>query len=199
SVANLAVNWRDGGRLREALPLLEEVVQWARKQPATVANRFAWVNGELGSTYELDQQFAKAESYHREAVERARQQFGPADPRTAGPLAVFGLNLLRQRKYSEAEPLLRDCLGLRQKAEPDAWTTFNTQSMLGGCLAGQKKYAEAEPLLREGYEGMKQREANIPPLGKPRLREAVERLVQLYDDWGQPEQAAQWRKKLEEK
>jgi hypothetical protein len=43
---------------------------------------------------------------------------------------------------------------------------------------------------------MKQREAKIPPAGKPRLGEAVERLVQLYDDWGQPKKSAPWRKKL---
>ena len=48
--------------------------------------------------------------------------------------------------------------------------------MLGGALLGQKKYAEAEPLLLAGYEGMKQREAKIPPEGKVRLTEALERL-----------------------
>jgi WD40 repeat protein/serine/threonine protein kinase len=114
-------------------------------------------------------------------------------------LAILGQNLLQQRKYADAEPVLRDCLALREKAEPDAWTTFNTRSMLGGSLLGQEKYAEAEPLLLQGYQGMKQRAAQIPPIGQPRLREAVERLVQLYDDWDKPEQAAEWRKKLEEK
>ena len=29
------------------------------------------------------------------------------------------------------------------------------------------------------------------------LIQAVERLVQLYDAWGQPDQAAKWRKELE--
>ena len=77
-------------------------------------------------------------------------------------------------------------------------TTFNTQSLLGGSLLGQKNYAGAEPLLLAGYEGMKEREAKIPPQGKPRLTEALERLVQLYDAWGKPDEAAAWRKRLEE-
>jgi WD40 repeat protein/tetratricopeptide (TPR) repeat protein len=196
SIANLGVNYRDAGRRREALPLLEEVVEWARKQPAPVANQFAWVTGALVETYEQGNELAKAEALHREELQRAQQQFGATDLRTAGPMAMLGLNLLRHRKYTEAEPLLRDCLAFREKAQPDVWTTFNAKSLLGGALLGQTKYAEAEPLLRQGYEGMKQREAKIPPLGKPRLREAVERLVQLYDEWGQPEKAAQWRKKL---
>ena len=111
-------------------------------------------------------------------------------------LASLGLNLLKQQKYAEAEPLLRECLTIREQNEPDDWTTFNTKSMLGGSLLGQKKYAEAEPLLLAGYEGMKQREEKIPPQGKVRLTEAIERLVQLYEATGKTDKAAEWRKKL---
>ncbi len=36
-----------------------------------------------------------------------------------------------------------------------------------------------------GHKGLKQREAKIPPQAKDlRLREALERLVQLCDAWG---------------
>ena len=74
-------------------------------------------------------------------------------------LAVF---LKSQNQLAEAEPLIREALTIREKTQPDAWTTFNTQSLLGGALLGQKKYAEAEPLLLKGYEGLKQRETTIP-------------------------------------
>ena len=43
---------------------------------------------------------------------------------------------------------------------------------------------------------MKAREVQIPPAGKPRLTEALERLVKLYDAWSKPNQAAEWREKL---
>ena len=86
---------------------------------------------------------------------------------------------------------------IRERTLPDDWSLFNTKSMLGGALAGQKKFQEAEPLLLEGYSGMKEREAKIPPAAKTRLAESLERLVQLYDAWGKPDQAAEWRKKLE--
>ena len=75
--------------------------------------------------------------------------------------------------------------------------TFNTRSQLGGALLGQKKYTDAEPLLLQGYEGMKQREAKIPAVGKVRLTEALEWLVQLYEATGRKDKAAEWRKKLE--
>ena len=63
---------------------------------------------------------------------------------------------------------------------------------------GQRRYADAEPLLKAGYEGMKEREAKMPAGAEVRLTEAVERLVQLDDAWGKPDQAKQWRQKLEQ-
>jgi eukaryotic-like serine/threonine-protein kinase len=63
------------------------------------------------------------------------------------------LRLLQLKVYADAEPLLRECLAIRQKMQPDDWRTFNTQSMLGGVLLGQKNYADVEPLLLQGYAG----------------------------------------------
>jgi tetratricopeptide (TPR) repeat protein len=65
--------------------------------------------------------------------------------------------------------------------------------MLGGSLLGQKKYAEAEPLLLSAYEGLKQREDHIAWGGKGNLKEALSRLVQLYEDTGRHDQAARWK------
>ena len=61
------------------------------------------------------------------------------------------MNLLQQQKWADAEPVLRECLAIREQKQPDAWTTFNTQVDARRRLLGQKKYAEAEPLLL-GYE-----------------------------------------------
>jgi hypothetical protein len=65
--------------------------------------------------------------------------------------------------------------------------------MLGGALLGQKKYADAEPLLRKGYEGMKRREKMIPDLGKIRLPEAVDRLIELYTATNKPDEVMKWQ------
>jgi hypothetical protein len=75
----------------------------------------------------------------------------------AQQLVTLGRNLLLQLKGSEAEGILREGLAIREKKEPDAWTTFNAQSVLGGALLLQKRYVEAEPLLLKGYKGMTQR------------------------------------------
>jgi len=93
--------------------------------------------------------------------------------------------------------MIRECLTIREQALPDDWSTFNAKSMLGGALLGQKKYAEAEPLLLDGYRGMQTRQATIPPPGRPRLPETMERLAQLYAATGNQAEAVAWRSKLE--
>jgi tetratricopeptide (TPR) repeat protein len=99
---------------------------------------------------------------------------------------------------AQAEKYLRDSLAIHVKMEPDAWTTFYIQALLGGTLLDQKKYAEAEPLLRQAYEAMKQREADIRPSARHRLTEALALLVRLYQETNQQEKAEAWRKKLKD-
>jgi hypothetical protein len=105
----------------------------------------------------------------------------------------MGLGLLQQHKWAEAEPPLRECLALRQKLQPGAWTTFNTQALLGGALLGQNKYDAAEPLLLAGYRGMKQREKGIPLQGATRIPEALDRLIALYTATNRPDEAKKWQ------
>jgi hypothetical protein len=105
----------------------------------------------------------------------------------------LGLSLLQAHAFPDAETLLRECLTIRERTQPDAWTTFNTKSLLGGALLGQKKYTAAEPLLLTGYEGMKQREKTIPPQGSIRIPEALDRLIELSTATNKPEEAKKWR------
>ena len=86
------------------------------------------------------------------------------------------------------------CLGIREKKEPDAWTTCNTKSLLGGALLGQQKYADAEPLLLQAYEGMKERADKLPlPLRRQRLEEAIDRLIQLAEARNRPDDLKKWQ------
>jgi Flp pilus assembly protein TadD len=151
---------------------------------------------QLAAAYDRAKRFDKAEPLYRTALERARTRFGPADPRTAGAMASLGWGLIQQRRCHEAETVLRECLAIRAKTEPDDWSTLHARSLLGGSLLGQGKFAEAEPLILAGYEGLKAREAKIPVRRKPSLAEAAARVVQLYEAWGKPQQAAAWKAKL---
>jgi eukaryotic-like serine/threonine-protein kinase len=188
TVANLGVNYKDASRLKEAIPLLEEAYRAAKKYPT-----LQWVGGQLLDAYTKAGENAKFAALLLEQLIEARKALPKASPQLAGLLAQLGLTLLEQKKGAEAEPLIRESLAIREKTQPDAWSTFNAKSMLGGALLGQKKYADAEPLLLAGYEGMKKREKTIPPQGRVRLTEAVERLVQLYEATGKPDEVKKWQ------
>jgi hypothetical protein len=63
-------------------------------------------------------------------------------------------------------------------------------------LAGQKRFAEAEPFLLSGYQGMVQLEATISAPERSNLTDAGERVTSLYQNWGKPEKAAEWKQRL---
>jgi serine/threonine protein kinase/tetratricopeptide (TPR) repeat protein len=196
TMGNLGINYRDAGRLPEATRLLEQAWAKALKQPDLLVSKYAWIGIALAETYDQASQFSKAESLYRGALEEARKRHLVASPQAADVLHSFGLHRLKQQRYADAEPPLRDCLAIREQKLPDNWVTSDTRSLLGGSLLGQTKYVEAEPLLLAGYDGMKQREGKILPIVKSRLTEAVERLVQLYEVTGKKDRADEWRRKL---
>lgn len=189
SLCSLAAAYRDAGRLDLALPLVEAAAKGAERRQFQLEVAGDIVRNLIDCHQRL-KQFDKAESWRRKWLAVMKERTGAESPAYASELAALALNLLQQQKFADAEAALRECAAFREKKEPDVWTTFATKSALGGALLGQKKYAEAEPLLLQGYAGMKQREAKIPPQGKFRLTEALERLVQLY------EAMDKWRKEL---
>jgi serine/threonine protein kinase/tetratricopeptide (TPR) repeat protein len=192
TVANLGVNYKDAGQLDAAIPLLEEAWRASANFPY-----LRWVGAPLLESYVEAGRKAEAVKLVAKLLADARQSSPKDNPELAKSLAESGRMLLLVKAYADAEPLLRECLAVREKTQPDLWNTFTAKSMLGGALLGQKKYAEAEPFLVAGYQGMDQREATIPVQAKDRLTEALERLVQLYEATGKLEDAARWRKELE--
>jgi tetratricopeptide (TPR) repeat protein len=194
---DLALAYEAKGKFAEATQLLQVVIAGLTAQLGADDPNVITSKGNLVHAYLNAGQADQAAPLIKEFVEAERKQLGAEDPRFASTLARLGSRLIASRKCREAEPLLRECLAIREKKEPDDWKTFNTNSMLGGALLGQGQFAPAEPLLLGGYQGMKQREDKIPPEGKVRLTEALERLVQLYDAWGKKDQADKWRVELE--
>jgi tetratricopeptide (TPR) repeat protein/tRNA A-37 threonylcarbamoyl transferase component Bud32 len=196
TLANLATAYRTLGKLEQALPLFEQAALGFEKRQFRHEHA-GYIVDALIDCYERLKQYEPAEAWLRKWLAAVKEKAGPQSTGYAMTLTMLGRNLFLQEKYASAERTLRDALAIFQKQQPDAWTTFHTQSLLGGALLGQHRYAEAEPLLRAGYEGMKAREKSVPAPNKAQLTAALERLVQLYDGWGKPDQAKQWRQELE--
>jgi tetratricopeptide (TPR) repeat protein len=197
SMNNLAVSYQDAGRLDLALALFQEAATGLEKKG--IQHEYAdWIINSLIRSHEKLKQFDQAEVWRWKWLAVVKKQTGPDSVAVASELLALGQNQISQKKWIDAEVVLRECLAIGEKKQPAIWTTFHAQSMLGDALLGQKKYVDAEPLLLGGYKGLKQRAAQIPPQVKQlRLTEALKRLVQVYDAWDRPDEAAKWRKELE--
>jgi tetratricopeptide (TPR) repeat protein len=165
---------------------------------------------DLADSYQLQDRHVEAASLIAELVAEPRmdQETGRLAGGDLKGLRLLGRNLVREGKYTKAEPPLRKYLALFEKTTAGrpcdfVWPRqhgFRTQVVLGASLLGQKKYAEAEPMLCEGYRRMKwqpEAEGAVPtPLDRRYLTEALGWLVQLYKEWDKPDQTAYWRKEL---
>ncbi|MBI5693265.1 MAG: tetratricopeptide repeat protein [Verrucomicrobia bacterium] len=197
SMSNLALAYDSQGKDAEAAALHAQTLETRKRvlgpeHPDTLMSM-----NHLANFYQKVKDFPKAETLHRERLELTLQKEGADSSSAASARAALGRNLLAQQKFAGAEPLVREALAIRERKSPDSWQTFNARCLLGRALVGQKNFAAAEPHLVSGYEGMKQRESTFRAGGKVFLKESLEYLVGLYTDWGKPDQAAEWQRKLD--
>jgi eukaryotic-like serine/threonine-protein kinase len=161
-------------------------------------------------TYERQGKLDEAVSLLSERVPSLRQSLESEPYKLASPLAHLGRLLVQQKKYAEAEPLLREAHELAESLPETSTTPFFNQSHLGASLAGQGKYDEAEEHLLAGYRGLKERQSNLTPIyagqsgdedlriieDRERFTRAGQRIVDLYTAWGKSDEAARWRAEL---
>jgi non-specific serine/threonine protein kinase/serine/threonine-protein kinase len=158
-------------------------------------SRLAQVRASLGKYDEAESLITEVLAYRR------------LDPNEIqnNPIALSSLGWVRilQRKYSEAEVVLREAC---RRFERSSEQRHNCDSVLGASLVGQKKFVEAEPLLLAGYEGLIHApvDERSPASAAYRLttsrfhaQDAGEWIVRLYEEWGKPEQAVEWKRKLD--
>jgi serine/threonine protein kinase len=186
------------GRPADAEPLVREAWTIQRKvlgddHPETV-NSLSGLASLLVEEGKLDE----AQALDQDQVAGMRARLPADDPALASAIYGLAVDLVKGEKVAEAEPLIRECLAIREKRLPDDWRTFNTRAMLGDNLLKQQKYAQAEPLLLSGYHGLQEREAKMRGPDRAFLKKALQNLSQLYEATGRPDQAAEWKKKLDE-
>ena len=119
-------------------------------------------------------------------------------------IAIYRTNLasvqLQRNDPGAAEALLRQALPVRIRAPgvvpsrrrtflEDDWSVGATKSLLGAALTALARYDEAEAALLDAHRDFK----DLPgPLGRD-ARAILARLVALYDAWGRPDKAAEYR------
>ncbi len=183
------------GRLTEAEPYLREALEVRRRvlgdeHPDTLGS----IN-EMGMLLWWQGRKAEAEPYLREALEGRRRVLGEENPSTLRSIIVMGLLLNAQMRYAESEQLVRESLPTIVRILGESgWRTAEARSVLGEALAGLRRFQEAETQLLDAHASLDQ---SLPPGRRSEtLSPATQRLVGLYDAWGKPHKAAEWRVKL---
>ena len=195
SMGNLAEVYGAQGKYTQAEALFSQTLKtWSRvlgpDHPSTLNTL-----SDFTSMYQHQGKYALAETYAAQALAGRRHALGPEHPDTMASAADLALAYLSQGKFAESEPLAREAMEFNRKKQPDDWQGFRAETLLGASLAGQKKYADAEPLLLEGYQGMVARKDKIEVPNWYHLDRAREWIVQLYQAWGKPAKAVEWKKK----
>ncbi len=90
--------------------------------------------------------YSEAENQFGAALKEA-EEFGPQDQRLATSLGYLGEVYRLQRRYADAEPLLKRALAIWEKAlGPEHPEVATNLSNLAELYRDQGRYAEAEPL-----------------------------------------------------
>jgi serine/threonine-protein kinase len=133
---------------------------------------------------------AAARQWFHRALEGQRGILPAGHPSAAETLAGLGAALLEDGEAAAAEPLLREALALAsERLLPGHVTRAEASAALGVAFLAQGRHAEAEPLLVAAHEGFQASRGS----GHPSTMSARQRLVQLYESWGRPSDAARYR------
>ena len=189
-LSNLAIFYMDGedfqsaaAHAQEATQIYREVLGDDHRQTNIARLNAARAQVMLGN-------LPLAESEFRTVLEVRRRTLDPTNASIGITLDALADALNAQRRYTEAERYVREALEIyRSSVGTTHWRYAGSQRTLGASLTGQQRFADAETVLLESYEGLRKSRGDD---NRTTLL-ARTRLAELYDAWGRPDQAAQYR------
>jgi tetratricopeptide (TPR) repeat protein len=144
----------------------------------------------LGLVLRDSGKLTEAEEAFLQALAMDRKFYGSDHPLYANSLVNLAALQVRMGKYDEAKKNFDEGIEIRGKVfGEDHWDTATARSLLGGCLTKEGQYAQAEGLLTKSLDIIKKQFGQ----DHPRTQAALRRVVELYDAWGKPKQAAAHR------
>jgi hypothetical protein len=133
---------------------------------------------------------ASGAAHFRQALYIYAAKLGEGDLELANCRSAWAKQEWVAGNAAESERLLRTAIGIREALGlSDRNALLDDQVELGRCVAAQSRFEEAEQILLGAHE-------DLAPLGesaRPAANMAATLLAELYDEWGRPQAAAQWR------
>jgi len=168
---------------RETLLMRKRIYGEEHPAVATALQNLAILDQQLGKP-------AEAEKLYRLSLEMRLALLGEDHPNVANSLLGLGSLLVERGRAAEAEPMLRRCLEIRRaNRSEDPWQVALAENILGGCLVALGRPADAEPLLLSSHPAV----MNSPRASSTQKREALDRVIALYEGTGRGEQAGPYR------
>ena len=195
----LALIFRALARYPEAEALLKEVLAvrtatLGSDHMDTIASRHG-----LAALYFSMQDFASAQPLYEEVVAAHTARLGPDHPDALTSRHGLAAVYRSQGRFDLAEPMLKEVLAARTaKLGPTHLDTIRSLFDLALIYGDQGKPKLAERLLLDAYETLKRADAQNPTESYNIGLQAIQvRLIALYDTWGNPNEAAMWRRERE--
>ncbi len=137
--------------------------------------------------------YSGAEPLYREALAIRRKALGSDHRLTSLSMARLASVLAATGQTLEAEPLAQEgARSLRRNSPLDDADRAEGESILGFCLVRVHRFEEAEGLLLTSFGVLQSREPQ-----RRRTQRALQGVIALYEAWGKPDKAREWRAKLE--
>ncbi len=189
----VAVTLDEHGQYAEAERAYREALALQRKVLGPEHPEIVTTLTNLGVTLRHQGQLAAAKDVFGEALSMSRKLFGPETTDTAAVLAGLAEVDLLEGEVREAEDLARQSLAFREKLlGAEHQDTAESLALLGRVLVERGLFTEAETALLRA-----QSRVDRPEVLARRRQEVRDSLWHLYQAWGKPEKAAQWRAKPE--
>jgi non-specific serine/threonine protein kinase/serine/threonine-protein kinase len=194
SVSAMGSLHRTQDRLEEAEPYYRKALEGRRRvlgddHPETITSLH-----NMGVLLGDQERFEEAERYLREALEGNRRVLGDDHQHTLISIIGIGVLIHAQEKFDEAEALLAPAIeAARRVLHREHWVTGVLIHRHGASLTALDRHTEAEVELLEAYEIL----SAAVGADHNGTQLVVRDLVELYETWGKPDMAAEWRAKLE--
>jgi tetratricopeptide (TPR) repeat protein len=175
------------GILKEELDLTRRLLHENHPRIAFALNNYAFL-------VKKNHGFKQAEPLYREALAIRRAAYGDEHPEVANALNELGMVRLELGDFEEAAALLREALSIRraQFGDRNDQVAYALRNLAEAYLRANS-FEDAEPLLLESVETFTANHGEQYGMTK----NTIQALITLYEQWGKPDQAAEWRAKSE--
>ena len=185
----LTVLCSDIGRLDEAELLARKSLEWRESRHGSDHVGTILARANLAQILLLTEEFEEAEPLVREILAWCDAKLEPSNGLSLLAQRIHGNLLVLQGNAAEAEPILwaavrsaSDAFGEQNRA------TVGAKILYARCLTDLGRYEEAEQELNDC------RDTELCPHGRPpTVAEIEQAFVRLYEAWGKPVEADEWR------